>query len=352
MLSRFLPQPVSITSHPGGHINRSWRVDGPRGPFLLQRLNPDIFADGAGVMRNVDLVSQHLMARLLVRYPADAHRRGLRLHPARDGARAVQADDGAWWRLLTFIEGAVVRERVTTVPQAFEAGRAFGEFLTLLADFDGATLGETIPGFRDTGHRVRQLDAAVAADAVNRVREIRGELAALDLRRDHADWFPSAIASGALPRRVVHNDAKSGNVLRDASSGAALAVIDLDTVMPGTALSDMGDLIRSMASPTDEDEPRLDRIVVESSLVEGLARGYLAEAGGTLSAEERRQFVAAGIVTTYQQAVRFFTDYLDGDRYYRTSRAGQNLDRGRAQLALLISLEANRGPLEKMVAGL
>jgi hypothetical protein len=341
--------PVSITPHGGGLINASWRVDTATGPFLLQRLNPQVFADGAGVMRNIALVTAHLAQGLERDGTPDRDRRALRLVPTASGQHAVQADDDAWWRLLHFIEGSVVRESVATPAEAEEAGRAFGDFLARLADFDEAALTETIPAFRHTLRRVEALDRAVAGDGYNRVAPVRAELVQLDARRHYAGLIPPLIASGALPRRVVHNDAKSGNVLRDARSGAALAVIDLDTVMPGTALSDMGDLIRSMASPTAEDERDLDRIQVQPGLIAGLARGYLGTAGERLTLEERRLFVAAGLVTTFEQAVRFFTDYLDGDRYYQTTRPGQNLDRGRAQLRLLLELEKARSELEEIV---
>jgi Ser/Thr protein kinase RdoA (MazF antagonist) len=352
ILAGFPLDPVSITPHVGGHINQSWRVETRAGPCLLQRINPAVFPDGAAVMHNMRLVTRHLAAALAARQARDASRRALRLVPAKDGSAAIRAGDGAWWRLLHFIEGTVTLERVTQPEQAFQAGRAFAGFLALLSDLDGSELAETIPGFRDTAARVAQLDAAVAADRIGRVAAVREDLAALDARRDYAGLFPPLIASGVLPRRVVHNDAKSGNVLRDAATGEALAVVDLDTVMPGTALSDVGDLIRSMASPTDEDERDLSRVAVQPALVEGLARGYLSAARDVLAPEERRLLITAGLVTTYEQAVRFYADHLDGDRYYRTSRAGQNLDRGRAQLALLLSLEANRNTLERVVARL
>lgn len=352
LLAHWAVEPVSIMPHGGGLINGSWRVDTATAPFLLQRLNPQVFTDGAGVMRNIARVTGHLAASLLRDSIPDRDRRTLRLLPTRSGQSAVQADDGAWWRLFHFIDGSVVLESVTTSVEAEQAGAAFGHFLARLADLDGAALTETIPAFRDTLGRVAALDRAVAADPFNRVAEVRTELGQLDARREYATLFPPLIVSGALPRRVVHNDAKSGNVLRDRQSGAALAVIDLDTVMPGTALSDIGDLIRSMASPTAEDERDLERIRVHPELIAGLARGYLGAAGATLVQEERRLFVAAGLVTTFEQAVRFFTDYLDGDRYYQTTRPGQNLDRGRAQLKLLLELERSRAELEGLIAKL
>lgn len=350
VLAAFPVTPISITPHLGGHINRSWRIETATGAFLLQRINPAVFTDGAGVLRNMQLVTRHLSSR--VAGGADAERRCLRLVPSREGYPGVRAVDGAWWRLMHFIAGSVTLERVTRPEEAWQAGRAFGEFLAALHDLDGDQLGETIPGFRDSARRVRQLDDAVQSDRTNRVADVRAELTALDARRHYAAVLPPLMATGALPRRVAHNDAKSGNVLRDAVTGEALAVVDLDTVMPGTALSDVGDLIRSMASPTDEDERDLDRIVVQPELVDGLAGGYLSAAGAVLTAEERQNFVVAGLVTTYEQAVRFFTDYLEGDHYYTTNRPGQNLDRGRAQLRLLLSLEENRAMLEELVRAL
>ena len=350
VLAAFPVEPVRVTPHLGGHINRSWRVESAAGAFLLQRINPAVFSDGEGVLRNMQLVTRHIAAKLAG--GADAARRCLRLVASLEGGPGVRAVDGAWWRLLHFIEGAITLERVTEPQDAWQAGRAFGDFLAALHDFDGTQLRETIPAFRDTARRLEQLDRAAQADRMRRLAAIRPELAALDARRRYATLFPPLMAGGALPTRVVHNDAKSGNVLRDARHGTALAVVDLDTVMPGTALSDVGDLIRSMASPTEEDERDLTRIAVQPALVEGLAGGYLAAAASVLTAEERRQFVAAGLVTTYEQAVRFFTDYLDGDRYYHTSRAEQNLDRGRAQLRLLLSLEERREELESLVGRL
>lgn len=350
ILQHFPIQPVRWSVHTGGHINDSWRIETGEGSYLLQRLNPTVFTDGALVMRNMERVTRHLASRLESRGTDDPSRRVLRMVPAHDGAAAVRATDQSWWRLLVFIEGTVVKEKVSAPEEAFEAGRAFGEFLELLSDFDGRAIVETIPRFRDTIARVEQLDHAVVSDTEQRVQEIRPELAALDARRSYAELFPPLIASGALPRRVVHNDAKSSNVLRDIATGKALAVVDLDTVMPGTALSDIGDLMRSMASPADEDARDLSRIEVRPDFVAALAKGYFSAAGGIMTQAEREHFVAAGLVTTYEQAVRFFTDFLNGDRYYRTTRPGQNLDRGRAQLRLLLELESQQRELERQVS--
>jgi hypothetical protein len=223
-------------------------------------------------------------------------------------------------------------------------------FERLLADYDGPALAETIPGFHDTKRRLARLEAAAGRDALGRAGEVAAQLGFARSRVGYARVVPELTASGALPVRVVHNDAKLGNVLFDIHTAEALAVVDLDTVMPGTLLSDVGDLIRSIASPTAEDERALDRIVVSSELVEALAGGFLEGCGAVLAEAERRLLVFAGILLAYEQGVRFLTDHLEGDVYYRVTRPGQNLDRARAQFRLVECLEAERATLERRVA--
>ncbi len=333
----------------GGHINAAWRVTTSEGRhFFLQRLNPVVFPDGAAVMRNLERVTAHL-GREVEALP-DGRRRALRLQARRDGTIAWQDAEGAWWRLLHFIEGTRTPAGPVSVRDAREVGRAFGLFQRLLSDYQGPALEETIPGFHDTAARLARLDATVDADIAARAASVRRELEFARARRDYVEVLPPLIASGALPRRIVHNDAKAGNVLLDAESGEALAVVDLDTVMPGTLLYDLGDLIRSTASPTDEDERDLGRITVRLPVISALAAGFLGACGRSLTEGERTYFVVAGLLLTYEQGVRFLSDHLAGDRYYRIVRPGQNLDRARAQFRLLERLESSRGELEAMVA--
>lgn len=355
VVARFgIPEPAGITPVPGGHINRSWKVvpgSAPRGRvhattapgsrnLLLQRLNPEVFADGALVLRNMAEVCDHLTraaARLAL---PDPERRVLRLIRTPAGDPGVRGDDGAWWRLLRFIDGARVIEQAGSPVEAREAGRAFGLFQRLLADCTGPSLAETIPGFHDTARRVARLELAAAHDAHGRSRQVAAELKfGLD-RRSYAEVLPPLIAAGALPTRVVHNDAKIGNVLFDARTARALAVIDLDTVMPGTLLYDVGDLIRSIASPAAEDEQDLGRIAVSRPMIQAALAGFQEECGEMLTDTERRLLPWSGTLLAYEQGVRFLTDYLEGDTYYRTSRPGQNLDRARAQFRLVELLEA------------
>jgi Phosphotransferase enzyme family len=339
---------LNLQPQAGGHINASWRVATPGGDsYLLQRLNPQVFPDGAAVMRNVALVTRHLWD--LAGGQPDAERRLLRLLAREDGSVAWVAGDGAWWRVFHFIDRSRTCFRATTAQQAQEVGRAFGRFQRMLQGYAGPPLAETIPRFHDTAGRLATLELTMAGDPAGRVAAVAAELGFARSRADYASVFPPLIASGALPSRIVHNDAKAANVLFDAASGEALAVIDLDTVMPGTLLSDVGDLFRSIASPTDEDERDLACIGVRPPLVAALAAGFLGACGAGLTDAERSHLVFAGLLLTYEQGVRFLTDHLAGDCYYRISRPGQNLDRARAQFRLLESLEAERSALEAMV---
>lgn len=336
-----------------GHINASWELDGdgPLGScrYLLQRLNPLVFPDGPAVHRNIVTVTENLRRAAADEGVVDLDRRVLRLARLPGGAPAWLAPDGAWWRLLQFIEHTRTVTAVTSPADAESVGRAFGTLHRWLAGCDGSTVTETLPGFHDSAARLARLEQAVRENRHGRVAQAGNAIQDARARRGFAEVVPSLTASGALPRRIVHNDAKAGNVLLDASTGAPLAVIDLDTVMPGTLLSDVGDLIRSLATRAPEDERELDRIAVERPLVEALARGFLAECGAILVAAEREQFIFAGLLLTWEQGVRFLTDHLEGDRYYAIQRAGHNLDRANAQFRLLQGLEAERPALEAIV---
>jgi aminoglycoside phosphotransferase (APT) family kinase protein len=340
-----------VAALPGGHINESYRVtvraNGARAPFLLQRLNPAVFPDAARLMENIVGVTRHLAAR---RRAGAAACETLMLVPTTSGAAWIEDAAGACWRVYEFISGAHMQERPRGPADVREAARAFGEFLRLLADYDGPALHETIPGFHDTRARVARLEIAIQADTAARAASVRAEIAAVRAWTSLADVLPPYLASGEVPRRVVHNDAKLSNVLLDDATGRSRCVVDLDTVMPGTILHDFGDMVRSMTSPTDEEEADLTQVGVRLPLFEALAAGFLETAGAMLTARERSLLVHAGRLITYEQAVRFLTDHLEGDRYYRITRAGQNLARARAQLRLLETLAAHDAQLEAIVA--
>ncbi len=320
----------------GGHIHESFVVTirqfaGER-RLLLQRINTRVVAEPNRLRQNVERVTSHV-------------RGGLSLVRADDGSTVVRDDEGGCWRAYRYIEGVRSFEAPETPEMAYRAARAFGEFQRALVDLPGPRLHETIPGFHDTPARYAAFERAVERDAVGRAAGARPEiLQALD-RRELADALQALFRSGEIPERVVHNDAKMANVLFDAVSGEAVCVVDLDTVMPGLALYDFGDMARSMASPAVEDERDLARVVARPEFFRALARGYLDGAGPLVSAAESRLLVTAAKVITYEQALRFLSDYLEGDRYYPVAHPGQNLDRARTQLALLQSFDRQEDSL-------
>jgi aminoglycoside phosphotransferase (APT) family kinase protein len=290
-------------------------------------------------MENVARVTRHL-------------RGPLRLVPTLEGATFFEDDRGGVWRLYGFIEHAVTRAEPTGPGDAERAARAFGAFQRSLVDLPGPRLHETIPHFHDTPRRLDALEHAVQCDVAHHASGARPEIAQVRARSGLAPILVQAAARGAVPERIVHNDAKLANVLFDATSDEALCVVDLDTVMPGLGLYDFGDLVRSMATRAAEDERDTGRVRVEPELFEAIARGYLAGAGDLLTRAERELLVAGAEVIVFEQAVRFLIDHLEGDRYYRVARPGHGLDRCRTQLALLGSLLDQQGALERIIARL
>ena len=345
---------VSVVPLAGGHINDSYRVDAQAGDarraYLLQSLNRRVFPRSDLVMENVSRVTRHLSSRLATAGVADRERRALTLVPTRRGADWHTEADGTCWRVFRFITGTVALARARDPQDAGNAGRAFGHFLRLLADYDGPPLHETIPAFHDTAARIALLEGVARADPCRRAAAARREIEAVLARRSLADVLPPLVVSGELPRRIVHNDAKISNVLLDERTGEALCIIDLDTAMPGSALWDFGDMVRSMTSPAAEDEEDLMRVGVAVPMFAGLVQGYLEAAGTLLVPRERALLTFAGRLITLEQAVRFLTDHLEGDRYYRIERPGHNLARCRTQLALLQSLTEHAADLDAIVA--
>ncbi|MGH7591723.1 MAG: phosphotransferase enzyme family protein, partial [Gemmatimonadales bacterium] len=307
---------VAMEPLPGGYINDSYRVTTAAGDvraeWMLQRINPSVFTDPDALMGNIVNVTRHVAGRLRKAGVADWRRRTLVVVPTRAGRSHHRGVDGAAWRLFPFIESATVRTEAASAEVAREAARAFGEFLRLAADYDGPPLRETIRGFHDTAARFRSLVKVVRADPVGRTSEAGPEIQIALRYQAMADVLPPLMQRGVVPLRVTHNDAKIANVLFETDTGRALAVVDLDTVMPGSALHDFGDLVRSSVSATAEDETDLALVDVRITWFRALVTGYLSEAGGVLTSDERRLLVFAGRLITLEQAVRFLTDYLNG----------------------------------------
>jgi Ser/Thr protein kinase RdoA (MazF antagonist) len=255
---------------------------------------------------------------------------------------------GNFWRAFHFIEGTRTVDVVESPAQAFQVAQAFGRFQKLLADLPAPRLHDTIPDFHHTPKRFAALEKAIAADAFNRSASAKAEI---DFALRH-QAICSALLAAQLPERVTHNDTKLNNVLLDAATGEGLCVIDLDTVMPGLALYDFGDLVRSAANPAREDEHDLAKVEMEFPLFEALLRGYLSGAGNFLTTAEKSLLPIAGQVIAFELGLRFLTDFLEGDAYFKTHRAGQNLDRCRVQFKLVESMRRQEAAMTRLAASL
>lgn len=333
-----------------GHINDTYCVsfvdNGARTRFILQKINTSIFKDPAGLMDNISRVTHHLGAK--VRGCHDGNRRVLSLIPARSGGPLHADAQGGFWRMYRFVENADSFDRVESPRQAFEAARAFGEFQAMLADLPAPRLHETIPNFHHTPSRVAALERAIASDVCGRASQCKPEIDFALARKSIA----TVLLDAGLPERVTHNDTKLNNVLLDRATGEGICVIDLDTVMPGLASYDFGDMVRTATSPTSEDETDLSRVSMQFPMFEGLVRGYLERASAFLTAAEREFLAFSGKLITYEIGVRFLTDYLSGDVYFKTHRAGHNLDRCRTQFKLVQSIEEQQDRMERLVASI
>jgi N-acetylhexosamine 1-kinase len=332
----------------GGHINASFLVsDGPAPPrWLLQRVNKVVFPSPELVMRNIEAVLAGGSAA-----PSPAVRLPELLRTL-DGEGWAYDSEGELWRCWTVLPGLRSAVQVETERDAREAGRAFGGFAHLAATLDASALSETIPGFHDTPARLAQLNASIAHDACGRVHGAQQEIALALSYRALAPLLVAPLRAAEIPTRVAHNDAKIGNVLFDVATGQAAMVIDLDTVMPGTPLFDFGDLVRSGVNRAPEDVTDPKQVVVERELYLALLEGYLGGVDGLLTPGEAALLESAGRVITWEQSIRFLTDYLAGDTYFATSHPGHNLERARAQLALLAQLEAQKKEHGELIANL
>jgi hypothetical protein len=336
--------------HGGGHIHDTYllRLRDAGGPqVLLQRINTRVFRDPERLMENIARVTEHLAAREDA--GCEGRLRALRLIPTREGAPFLRDRKGEVWRAFRFIEGARSIEIARSPHEAREAAHAFGRFQRLLADLPGPRLHETIPRFHDTPARLAALLDAATRDPLGRAARAAPELDFAHAHGDLAARITRPLAAGELPERVVHNDAKIDNVLFDTVSGKAICVIDLDTVMPGAAAWDFGDLVRTMTSSAAEDEPNPERVDVRGELFEAVARGYLEATRGWLIPAEHDSLSCAGALIAFETGLRFLTDWLEGDVYFKTSRPDQNLDRARAQLALVRRLEERAPELEAIL---
>lgn len=329
LASMGLTDRTAVTRYGSGHINDTFKVDTRRGEsFILQRVNTSIFNPDA----------QALLKRVLLRVTSFLKAKGV--------TTLDFTGYEAPWRLYRFYGGCTVHEVVASPREAYDIGRAFAKFHDDLSDFPAPRLEEVLPKFHDTPDRLRALDEAARNDAADRLSSVERELEFVAKRRADAGRIVSLMAEGVIPERVIHNDSKINNVLVMPDGSAV--IIDLDTVMPGSALSDFGDMVRTSTASAAEDEADPAKVYSKKDYFEALARGYIGRAG-FLTPAEIDNLVFAGRLSTFEVGIRFLTDYLNGDVYFHTAYPEHNLVRARNQFKMVESLEENSAEYESLV---
>ncbi|MGB0993299.1 MAG: phosphotransferase enzyme family protein [Akkermansiaceae bacterium] len=344
-----------VHGHPygSGHINDTYcsyyDQAGQRIRYIHQRLSTEAFKKPIELMENVQRVTEHALNQLLAEGNPEARRRTLTCIPSVKGTPHAIDADGNCWRTYPFIERARTYDTIESEAQATEAARAFGEFQKLAATMPGEPLHETIPGFHNTKQRFQHLVDAIEADTENRAAGVQKEIDWFMARREEGSKVVDMLESGEIPLRVTHNDTKLNNVMLDDVTGEGICVIDLDTTMPGSAIYDFGDMVRTATSPVAEDEVDVSKVTMRMNMFEALIKGYLASAGSFLTDTERSLLAFSGKLLTMECGTRFLTDYLKGDVYFKIHRDGHNLDRTRTQIALADSIDSQMEDMEALV---
>ena len=333
-----------------GHINKTYliTVDGVKEQYILQWINSYVFVRPREVMENMLHITEHLQKRIREE-GGDPDRETIRLIPSVTGEPWVEDEEGEVWRVMLYVPDTVSPQHPDDLPVLEECGEAFGCFSRRLKDFPASSLYETIVDFHNTPVRLQQLEDAATADPCGRLKDVAEEMAFARAREAETRVLTEAYAAGKLPLRVTHNDTKVNNVLLDRETGKAVCVIDLDTVMPGLLAYDFGDAIRIGACSAEEDERDLSKVYLELPKAEAFARGFLKELKGELSEEEVQSLEAGARLMTFECGMRFLADHLNGDKYFRIHRLGQNLDRARAQFALLADMEKHQEEMREML---
>lgn len=342
ILKQFAIEEDVVSAEPfgNGHINDTLKVINSNGEikYILQRINHHIFTNVDMLQNNIFTVTSHIREKLVARGEQDVNRKVLTFIPTKNG-KLYHFDGDSYWRVCLFIPRSKSFEEVT--PQlSYEAGKAFGDFQTMLSDLPADALGETIPNFHNMEFRLKQFRDAVTANAAGRLEEVKDLVAEIEKRAKDMCIQEELYREGKLKKRTNHCDTKVNNIMFD-EEGKVLCVIDLDTVMPGFVLSDIGDFIRTGANTGAEDDENLDNVEVNLEIFEAYTRGYMETAKAFLTPQEIKLLPYGGRLLTYMQTVRFLTDYINGDTYYKIHNPKHNLIRTKAQFKLLLSLEAH-----------
>ena len=330
-----------------GLINETYEVICEKDHYVLQAINYHVFKHPVDVMNNLFLVTEHLQKKI-AEEGGDPRRETLEFIRTRGGYPLLQVGDSGFYRMYRMIRGAEAMEQMHTADCAEHAAAAYGKFQKRLADFDSSLLSETIPRFHDTKYRMKQLLDAIRADMCGRVRECGGEIKFVLDRSDRLGIITEELKSGQIPMRVTHNDTKNSNVLMDTETRQAVCVIDLDTVMNGSALYDYGDLIRSGACTADAENAEDTQL--DLGIFEAYTRGYLSEMKDDLCLREKELLVYSAWLMTMELGIRFLTDYLSGDVYFSRGD-GEKTNRNKAlqQFALAADIEEKEEQMQEIV---
>ncbi|MEZ0450079.1 aminoglycoside phosphotransferase family protein [Sphingobacterium thalpophilum] len=342
---------ISVQPFGSGHINDTYRVVSSVNngiSYLLQRINHHVFPNVDGLMHNIAIVTKHLSKKVKVAQGKRVTDHVLTIIPTVEGKLYTKDSQGNYWRMFILIEDTKSYDIVETEVQAAEGGRAFGLFQKQLSDLDASQIVEVLPNFHNIEFRLGNLRKAIETDVCQRVDAVKDKLDFIFSREGRMKTILDLGNKGALPVRITHNDTKFNNVLLDIHDKMQ-CVIDLDTVMPGYVAYDFGDAIRTIINPVAEDEKDVSKVVLNLGLYKAYAEGYLEEANAFLTTPEKETLVDGAFLLPYMQGVRFLTDYLEGDHYYKTKYDEHNLVRTNTQLKLVEEMEKNEEFMRKVI---
>lgn len=342
--------PTGFSECTDGHINGTFFVDTADGKkYVIQRINTGIFKDPDGLMRNVIGITEHIRRKLAVE-GGDVERGTLHFIKTVSGDNYYEdRENGSAWRAYVYVDGVESFQSAGSTDVFSQVGRAFGHFQMQLADYDASGLCETIPNFHNTPSRYVDFEAALVRNASGRADRAADAVEFVKAYKDVCSYIADRIAAGVLPLRVTHNDTKLNNILIDKATGKPICIIDLDTVMPGSVLFDFGDAIRFGASSAAEDEKDLSAVFMREDMFEAFAGGFIGGLEGSLTDTEILELPMGALVITLETGIRFLTDYLDGDTYFRTHYPEHNLDRARNQFKLVADMEEKMPEMLKTV---
>ncbi len=326
----------NISPYGDGHINDTYLAK--RKPYILQRINTNIFKNPEKLMENICLVTNHLKNKIIAE-GGNPQRETLTVIKTKDGDNLYRLDENNCFRMYDFVYDTITVNTVKNPNQLYETAKGFARFQKMLADFPADALFETIQDFHNTPKRFANLKKAIENDVLSRAQNVKEEISFAMAQKDWIGTVTEGLESGMIPLRVTHNDTKINNILFDKLSLKAVCVIDLDTVMPGSMLYDFGDALRLGASSAPEDETDLSKVYFRLDAFEAFSKGYAEEMSSILTEEEIDLLPLSAKLLTFECGIRFLTDYLEGDKYFKIHKPTHNLDRARNQFKLVQSID-------------